>query len=57
MYYYGYKLHAIGGLSGVTHSFEMTKTNVHDINYLKEVKYEYHDCNIFGDRGYVSADM
>ena len=56
-YYYGYKLHAVCGLSGVIHSFDITKANVHDINYLKDVKYEYHDCSIFGDRGYISASM
>ena len=54
-YYYGYKLHAVCGLSGVIHSFDLTKANVHDIRYLQDVKYEYHDCCIFGDRGYISA--
>ena len=54
-YYYGYKLHAVYGLSGVIHSFDLTKANVHDIRYLQDVKYEYHDCCIFGDRGYISA--
>src|SRR5574344_1851169 len=56
-YYYGYKLHAVCGLSGVIHSFDITKANVHDINYLKDVRYEYHDCSIFGNRGYISASM
>lgn len=37
-YYYGYKLHAICGLSGVIHSFDLTKSSVHDINYLKNIK-------------------
>lgn len=37
-YYYGYKLHAICGLSGVIHSFDLTKASVHDINYLKNIK-------------------
>ena len=55
--HYGYKLHAVCGLCGVIHSFDITKANVHDINYLKDVKYEFHDCGIFGDRGYVSASM
>lgn len=56
-YYMGYKLHAVCGLSGVIHSFDMTKASVHDINYLKDVKYELHDCSVFGDRGYISASM
>ena len=32
MYYFGYKLHAVCGLSGVMHSYDMTPANVHDIN-------------------------
>lgn len=56
-YYYGYKLHAMCGLSGVIHSFDLTKASVHNIRYLNDVKYEYHDCSIFGDRGYISASM
>ena len=56
-YYYGYKLHAICGLSGVIHSFDLTKASVHDIRYLQDVKYQYHDCTIFGDRGYIGADV
>lgn len=57
MYYYGYKLHAVCGLSGVIHSFDLTKASVHDIRYLNDVKYDYHDCSIFGDRGYISASV
>ena len=56
-YYYGYKLHAVCGLSGVIHSYDITKANVHDINYLNDVKYDYHDCTIIGDRGYISKTM
>ena len=52
-----YKLHAICGLSGVIHSFDLTKASVHDINYLKNIKYEYHDCSILGDRGYISKNV
>ena len=29
MYYYGYKLHAVCGLSGIIHSFDLTKASVH----------------------------
>lgn len=55
MYYYGYKLHAICGISGVIHSYDMTPANVHDINYLDDAKWEYHDCTMLGDKGYLSA--
>jgi hypothetical protein len=36
-HYYGYKLHS----SGVIHSFDLTKASVHDIHYLKDVKYNH----------------
>ena len=55
MHYYGYKLHAICGISGVIHSFDMTAANVHDLHYLKDVKWEYHNRMILGDKGYLSA--
>lgn len=57
IYYYGYKLHALCGLSGVIHSFDLTKASVHDIHYLKDVKVDYRDCTVIGDRGYISAEM
>ncbi len=41
MYYYGYKLHALCGIRGVIHSYDMTAANVHDLQYLKDVHWEY----------------
>ena len=57
MYYYGYKLHALCGISGVIHSYDMTAANVHDLQYLKDVQWEYSDCTILGDKGYLSAPV
>lgn len=57
MHYYGYKLHAVCGISGVIHSYDMTAANVHDLHYLKDVQWEYHDCLMLGDKGYLSADI
>ena len=54
-YFFGYKLHALCGLSGVIHSYELSKASVHDINYLKDIRQVYHDCNIFGDKGYLTV--
>jgi len=48
MYYYGYKFHALCGVTGVIHSYDMTAANVHDLQYLKDVQWEYHDCTILG---------
>ena len=46
IYFFGYKLHALCGLSGVIHSYELSKASVHDINYLKDIRQVYHDCNL-----------
>lgn len=56
-YYYGYKLHAVCGLNGVIHFFDLTKANVHDIHYLQDVKYDYKDCTLLGDKGYIGAEV
>ncbi len=57
VYYYGYKLHAVCGLRGVIHSFDLTAANVHDIHYMKDVKFEFSNCCILGDRAYLSAEL
>ncbi|WMI41425.1 IS982 family transposase [Parabacteroides distasonis] len=57
IHYYGYKLHAICGISGVIHSYDMTAANVHDLHYLNDVQWEYHDCMMLGDKGYLSAEV
>ena len=44
MYYYGYKPHALGGITGGIQSFDMTAANVHELQYLKDVQWEYSDC-------------
>lgn len=56
-HYYGYKLHAVCGTSGVIHSYDMTAADVHDIHYLKDIRWEYHDCMMLGDKGYLSAEI
>ena len=35
----------------------MTAANVHDLHYLKDVQWEYHDRVILGDNGYLSAPI
>lgn len=56
-YYFGYKLHALCGLSGVIHSYDLSKASAADLNYMKDVKSYYHDCSIYGDKGYIGADV
>ncbi len=57
LHYYGYKLHAVCGISGVIHSYDMTAANVHDLHYLNDVQWEYHDCMMLGDKGYLSTEI
>ena len=57
VYYYGYKLHALYGLSGVIHSFDLTKASVHDIHYLKNVKMDYSNCTVIGGIGHTSIQV
>ena len=57
MHYYGYKLHAVCGIRGVIHSYDMTAASVHDLHYLNDVRWEYHDCMMLGDKGYLSAEI
>jgi len=57
MHYYGYKIHAVCSIEGVFKSFDISKASVHDIHYLKDIKEEFNNCVILGDKGYLSADI
>lgn len=35
----------------------MTAANIHDIHYLNDIKWEYQDTTILGDKGYFSATV
>jgi hypothetical protein len=54
-YYFGYKLHILCGLRGVVHSFDLTKAEVADIHYLQDIKTQISNCQILGDKGYLSS--
>ncbi len=56
MHYYGYKIHAVCSLDGVFKSFDISKASVHDIHYLKDIKNQFNDCVVLGDKGYLGAD-
>lgn len=56
-WYYGYKLHGVCSVSGVFHSLDITKANVHDIHMLNDVKYQISDCLLLGDKGYLSSSQ
>lgn len=53
----GYKLRGVCTLSGVFHSVDITKANVHDVQYLQDVKHQLSECVLLGDKGYLSAEQ
>lgn len=55
--YFGYKLHAVCDKNGIFHSFDFTPANVHDVNYLKDIKEDFKNCLLIGDRGYISKEF
>ena len=57
IYYFGYNLHTLCGLSGVIQTFELSKANIHNINYPKDVKQEFCNVMILGDKAYISEDI
>lgn len=56
-WFYGYKLHGVCSVGGVFHSLEITKPEVHYINFLKNIKQQMSNCVILGDRGYLSESI
>jgi hypothetical protein len=55
--YFGYKLHAVCDKNGIFHSFDFSPANVHDVNYLNDIKENFQNCLLIGDRGYVSKEI
>lgn len=54
-YHYGYKLHLVIFANSIFHSMDLIQTGVHDVNVLKEIKYEkMSDATLIGDKGYFS---
>jgi hypothetical protein len=55
-HYFGYKLHALCDENAVMYSFALPPAGVHDVNYLKELKYAHSNSELIGDKGYIIAD-
>lgn len=55
--YFGYKLHAVCDKNGIFHSFDFTPANVHDVNYLNDIKGNLQNCLLIADRGYISKEF
>lgn len=56
-WFYGYKLHGVCSITGVFHSLDITKAEVHDVQFLKNIKQQMADCVLIGDRGYLSQSI
>ena len=57
-YYYGFKMHIIISIEGVPVTVAITPASVHDIDFIKaEEAYEISDCQLIGDKGYVSQPV
>ena len=56
-WYFGYKLHGVCSVSGIFHSLDITKAEVHDVHFLKNIKQQMSDCVLLGDRGYLSDSI
>lgn len=56
-WFYGYKLHGVCSVNGIFHSLEITKAEVHDVHFLKNIKQQMSDCVLLGDRGYLSESI
>ena len=56
-WFFGYKLHGVCSVSGVFHSIDITKAEVHDVHFLKNIKQQMSDCVLLGDRGYLSESI
>ena len=56
IHYYGYKTHAVCSIEGVFKSFDLSKASVQDIHYLKDIKNQFNNRVVLGDKGCLSTD-
>jgi hypothetical protein len=54
--YFGYKLHALCGVSGVFKSLDISRASVFDNHYLQDVRSTLSNCILLGDKGYLGSE-
>jgi len=54
---FGFKLHLLVSLSGVILDFELAPANATDLTIGVELLTEHTDLTVFGDKGYISAEL
>ncbi len=50
-------MHGICSVNVFFHSLDITKAEVHNVHFLKNIKQQMSDCVIIGDRGYLSQSI
>ncbi|NQT24020.1 IS982 family transposase [candidate division KSB1 bacterium] len=55
--YFGYKLHAICSITGVFRQVTISKANIADIHYLQDIRDNFTNSIIIGDKGYLSHEI
>ena len=55
--YFGFKLHAVCYKNGIFHSYDFSPANIHDVNYLNDIKEKFKNWELIGDRGYTSKEL
>lgn len=56
-WFIGYKLHVVIWEDGVVQQSGITKGNVHDINYLKQIEFAKRKSQLIADRAYISKTL
>jgi hypothetical protein len=54
---FGFKLHLLVSLGGVILDFELAPASATDLSVGAELLAEHTDLTVFGDKGYISADL
>jgi hypothetical protein len=55
--YFGYKLHAACSVTGVFHQVTISKAHIADIHYLQDIRDNFSNCILIGDKGYLSHNI
>lgn len=54
---FGFKLHLLVSLAGLILDFELASASIADLNVGAELLFEHTDLTVFGDKGYISAEL
>jgi len=55
-HYFGYKFHGVCSFMGVVTSFDLSKANHADIQYLRDIEPYYTNCLMLGDKAYLDSE-